>query len=98
MRAVVKTGGKQYIVAAGDQITVERCVGEAGSTVNLDVLMVGDKIGAPFVAGATVTAEIVEQTRDDKVLIFKKKRRQNYKRLNGHKQDLTVLKITNVQA
>ena len=97
MFAVIKTGGKQYKVAKNDVVVVERLAGEAGSTITLDqVLMVGEKIGAPLVAGAAVTATVVEQTRGDKVIIFKKKRRQNYRRKNGHRQDLTVLRITDI--
>ena len=97
MFAVIKTGGKQYKVAANDVIRVEKLAGEAGETVTLDqVLMVGDKIGAPTVAGASVTATVVEQTRAEKVIIFKKKRRQNYRRKKGHRQELTVLRITNI--
>jgi len=99
MYAVIKTGGKQYRVAPNDVITVERLEGEAGADLTLsDVLMVaneGDlKVGTPMLAGATVSATIVEQTRGDKVLIFKKRRRKHYRRKNGHRQDLTVLKIT----
>jgi large subunit ribosomal protein L21 len=97
MFAVVKTGGKQYKVAENDLIRVEKLPGEAGDTVTLDqVLMVGEKVGAPFVAGASVTATVVEQTRGDKIIIFKKKRRQNYRRKNGHRQHLTVLRITGI--
>ena len=97
MFAVIKTGGKQYKVAPNDVIRVERLPGQAGDTVTLDqVLMVGDKIGAPMVAGASVTATLLEQARGDKVIIFKKKRRQNYRRKKGHRQDLTVLRITGI--
>jgi large subunit ribosomal protein L21 len=101
MYAVIKTGGKQYRVAPEDVITVERLEGEAGAAITLsDVLMVdsdaGLKIGAPLVAGASVLATIVEQTRGEKVLIFKKRRRKHYRRKNGHRQDLTVLKITGI--
>ena len=94
MFAVIKTGGKQYKVAPNDVILVEKLPGQAGDTVTLDqVLMVGDKVGAPLVAGASVTATLVEHTRGEKVIIFKKKRRQNYRRKKGHRQDLTVLRI-----
>ena len=94
MFAVIKTGGKQYKVAPNDVILVEKLPGQAGDTVVLDqVLLVGDKVGAPIVAGASVTATLVEQTRGEKVIIFKKKRRQNYRRKKGHRQDLTVLRI-----
>jgi large subunit ribosomal protein L21 len=101
MYAVIKTGGKQYRVAPDDVITVERLEGEAGGALTLsEVLMVADdgslKVGTPMLAGATVSATIVEQTRGDKVLIFKKRRRKHYRRKNGHRQDLTVLKITGI--
>jgi large subunit ribosomal protein L21 len=104
MFAVIRTGGKQYKVAKDDLIRVEKLAGEPGATVTLDeVLMVGGegaeaRAGAPVVAGASVTAELVEHTRGDKVIIFKKKRRHNYRRKNGHKQDLTVLRITGITA
>jgi large subunit ribosomal protein L21 len=97
MFAVIKTGGKQYKVAPNDVIRVEKLQASAGETITLDqVLMVGDKIGAPIVAGAHVTATVLEQTRADKVIIFKKKRRQNYRRKKGHRQELTVLRITEI--
>ncbi|MDR3436544.1 50S ribosomal protein L21 [Telmatospirillum sp.] len=97
MFAVIKTGGKQYKVAPNDVIRVEKLPGEAGDTVTLDqVLLVDDKVGAPLVAGASVTATLLEQTRAEKVIIFKKKRRQNYRRKKGHRQELTVLRITGI--
>lgn len=101
MYAVVRTGGKQYRVAKDDVIRVERLGGAVGSTVELaDVLMVGDgartEIGAPAVSAARVVAEVVEQTRDAKLLVFKKKRRKNHRRLRGHRQQLTVLRITDI--
>ena len=104
MFAVIKTGGKQYRVAAGDVIKVERLEVEAGSTIALDnVLMLGGEgaeatIGAPLVAGASVAAEVIAQDRGPKIIVFKKKRRQNYRRKNGHRQDLTVLRITGISA
>ena len=99
MFAVIKTGGKQYRVAQGDVIKVERLAGEAGATIALDqVLMVGETIGTPLVAGASVSAEVVAQDRGPKLIVFKKKRRQNYRRKNGHRQDLTVLRITGISA
>ncbi len=99
MFAVIRTGGKQYTVAPEDVILVEKLAGKAGDKVVIDeVLAVGDKIGAPLLKGASVKAEIVEQERADKVLIFKKKRRHNYRRKNGHRQHLTALKITEVKA
>lgn len=103
MYAVIKTGGKQYKVQKDDVIRVEKLDAEAGKSVTLDeVLMVNDgkksTIGAPLVSGAKVTAEVVEQTRGDKVIVFKKKRRQNYRRKKGHRQDLTVLRIKDIKA
>ena len=99
MFAVIKTGGKQYSVAAEDTITVMSLAGEPGDKVTFaEVLMlVGDgdtKFGAPFVAGASVVGEIVAQARGPKVISFKKRRRQNSKRKRGHRQDLTTIKIT----
>ncbi|MEG9884678.1 MAG: 50S ribosomal protein L21 [Hyphomicrobiales bacterium] len=98
MYAVIKTGGKQYKVAENDVITVERLHGEPGQTVNLDrIVMVagsGDPIiGAPYVAGASVGAEVVEQGRGNKIAVFKKKRRKGYRRLRGHRQLSTTLRI-----
>jgi large subunit ribosomal protein L21 len=101
MFAVIKTGGKQYKVASGDIISVERLLGEPGSVIDLEeVLMISDgaelKVGKPFLAGAAVSATVVEQTRGEKIIVFKKKRRQNYRRRRGHRQELTVLKITDI--
>lgn len=100
MYAVVRTGGKQYRVTAGSIIEVEKLEGNAGDSVTLNEVLAlsGDKttIGSPLVAGATVTAQILEQGKADKVLIFKKKRRHNYKRKNGHRQRFTALHITAV--
>jgi large subunit ribosomal protein L21 len=94
MFAVVRTGGKQYRVAAGDKIVVEKMAGEAGQTVALtDVLFVGEAGEAKPVAGLSVSAEIIAQAKADKVIIFKKKRRHNYRRKNGHRQQHTILKI-----
>ncbi|WP_176083660.1 50S ribosomal protein L21 [Martelella sp. HB161492] len=103
MFAVIKTGGKQYRVMAEDTLSIEKLDAEAGATVEFDsVLMVGEgadaKIGAPFVAGAVVKAEVVEQTRGKKVIAFKKRRRQNSKRSRGHRQHFTVVKITDIIA
>lgn len=103
MYAVIKTGGKQYKVAKDDVILVEKLEVEAGKEIALDhVLMIGDganvTIGAPTVKGATVSATVVDQTKGDKVIIFKKNRRHNYRRKRGHRQKLTVLKITNIKA
>ena len=95
--AIFQTGGKQYRVQNGDTIKVEKL--DATGDIEFDkVLMVGDKIGNPYVDGARVIATVVEQKRDDKVLVFKKKRRQNYRRTRGHRQYLTVLKIKEIRA
>ncbi len=97
MFAVIRTGGKQYRVAANQTITVERVEGDAGASVEFgDVLMAGDKVGAPLVSGAKVTGTIVEHKRADTVLVFKKKRRQNYRRKNGHRQGLSVVRIDSI--
>lgn len=101
MYAVVRTGGKQYRVAPGDVLKVERLDGEAGQTILLqDVLMVADgetlTVGTPLVAGVAVKAEILEQTRAPKIIVFKKKRRHNYRRKRGHRQHVTVLKILEI--
>ena len=99
MFAVIKTGGKQYRVVPGDVIKVERLEAEAGATIALEeVLMLGDKIGTPLISGASVSAEVVAQDRGPKIIVFKKKRRQNYRRKNGHRQDITVLRITDITA
>jgi large subunit ribosomal protein L21 len=102
MFAVIRTGGKQYKVSSGDVIRVERLAGEAGQAVQLDeVLMLDDAgtttVGTPLVAGAAVTAEVVAQDRGPKIIVFKKKRRKNYRRKKGHRQDLTVLRITDIR-
>ena len=103
MFAVIKTGGKQYRVAANDVLTIEKLEAEAGAVVEFnEVLIIGEgadaKIGAPFVKGATVKAEVVEQNRGKKVLSFKKRRRQNSKRIRGHRQHHTVVRITDITA
>jgi len=103
MFAVIKTGGKKYKVAAEDTITVMTVAGNPGDKVTFDnVLMVvnGDstKMGTPSVAGASVAAEIVEQARGPKVIAFKKRRRKNSKRKRGHRQDLTIVRITGINA
>ncbi len=95
MFAVVRTGGKQYRVAAEQKITVDRLKGEVGETVQLgDILAIGEGGELKDVAGQVVSAEIVAQPKGDKVIVFKKKRRHGYRRRNGHRQLLTVLKIT----
>jgi large subunit ribosomal protein L21 len=100
MFAVIKTGGKQYKVAANEKITVERLAGEPGDKVELaEVLMLGGDditVGSPTVAGAVVACEIVSQSRGDKVIAFKKRRRQNSRRKRGHRQEYTVLKVTGI--
>ena len=97
MYAVIKTGGKQYRVASGDVIKIEKIAGEEGKEVVFnEVLALGDTIGAPLVAGASVKATVLKQTRDDKVIVFKKKRRHNYRRKNGHRQQITIVKITDL--
>jgi large subunit ribosomal protein L21 len=94
MFAIVRTGGKQYRVAAGDKIVVEKLAGAAGDTVTLgDVLFAGDGGESKSIDGLTVSAEIVAQAKADKVTVFKKKRRHNYRRKRGHRQQLTILKI-----
>jgi large subunit ribosomal protein L21 len=100
MFAVIKTGGKQYRVAADDKITVMTLAGEAGDTVSFEVLSFFDgetaEIGTPVVAGASVSAEIIEHDRGPKVIAFKKRRRKNSRRKRGHRQDLTVVRITDI--
>jgi large subunit ribosomal protein L21 len=101
MYAVIKTGGKQYRVAANDKILIEKLDGAAGDRVNFtEVLMVSNggtvDIGAPFLAGATVVGEIEKQARGPHIIIFKKRRRKHYRRRNGHRQDLTAVTITEI--
>jgi large subunit ribosomal protein L21 len=95
MFAIVRTGGKQYRVAAGDKIVVEKIAGDAGETVSLgDVLLAGEGSDLKSVEGLTVSAEIIAQAKADKVIVFKKRRRHNYRRKNGHRQQHTILRIT----
>ena len=101
MYAVIATGGKQYRVSEGDKVRVEKLSGDAGAKVVLDnVLMLGDgeqsKLGAPVVKGAKVEAEIIEQGRDKKVVVFKYKKRKQFRRKNGHRQSFTDLRITKI--
>jgi large subunit ribosomal protein L21 len=103
MFAVIKTGGKQYRVAANDVITIEKLEGVAGDKIEFtEILMVGvgadATIGAPFVEGAVVSAEVVDQGRAKKVIAFKKRRRQNSKRSRGHRQHQTIVRILDVAA
>lgn len=103
MFAVIKTGGKQYKVETNRVIKIEKIEGEPGAKVNFnEILMIGEFskpsiIGTPIIEGAAVTAEILEQFKDDKILVFKKKRRQNYRRKKGHRQELTSIKILDIK-
>ena len=97
MFAVLRTGGKQYRVAAGDKIAVEKLAGEAGDTIRLgEVLLAGDGGEIKDVAGVIVSAEIIAQAKSEKVIVFKKRRRHNYRRKNGHRQQLTLLRIVSI--
>lgn len=103
MFAIIKTGGKQYKVAQGDVVRIEKLDVPTGSTIELtDVILVNDgkkdHVGAPLVAGAKVEATVVEQMRDRKVIVFKKTRRHNYRRKKGHRQHLTVVQINKIVA
>ncbi|GAB6843283.1 large subunit ribosomal protein L21 [Methylorubrum rhodinum] len=103
MFAVIKTGGKQYRVAANDVITIATLEGEAGASVTFgDVLLFGDgeatQVGTPLLSGIGVTGEIVQHGRTRKVIAFKKRRRQNSRRRRGHRQDFTVVRITEISA
>lgn len=99
MFAVIKTGGKQYRVAADEVVTVGKIEAEAGSSITLPVLMLGGDnpiAGAPLVEGASVTIEVVKHTRGAKIIAFKKRRRQNSRRKIGHRQDFTVVRVTSI--
>ena len=103
MYAVLKTGGKQYKVAPNDVIMVEKLAADAGTSIELnEVLMISSDsastVGTPLIEGARVSAEVLEQKRGKKITVFKKKRRQNYRRTIGHRQELTVLRITDILA
>ena len=99
MFAVIRTGGKQYKVAPGDVLEVDRLDGDEGATVTFgEVLMAAGKAGAPLLSGASVAAEIVAQMRAPKVVAFKKKRRKNTHRKRGHRQQMTRIKITDIAA
>ncbi len=103
MFAVIESGGKQYKVAKNDVITVEKLAAEVGADIALErVLLLGEDgatvIGTPTVEGASVTAQVLDQTRGKKIIVFKKKRRKNYRRTQGHRQDLTVLRITEISS
>ena len=97
MFAVVRTGGKQYRVAAGDKIAVEKLAGDAGSTITLgDVMLAGEGDTLADAAKVVVSAEIIAQAKSEKVIVFKKRRRHNYRRRNGHRQQMTLLRILSV--
>ncbi|MEE2998865.1 MAG: 50S ribosomal protein L21 [Pseudomonadota bacterium] len=102
MYAVIKTGGKQYKVSPGDVIVVEKLLGETGAKIKLnEVLIIGEEgkdpeVGLPMVSNAAVNCEVMDQSRADKVIVFKKKRRQGYKRKKGHRQDQTVLRVLDI--
>jgi large subunit ribosomal protein L21 len=103
MYAVIRTGGKQYRVAENDVIAVEKLAAEAGASVEFGEVLALDKgagpvLGAPLIAGAKVAATVLEQKKDDKVVIFKKRQRQTYRRMRGHRQPLTVVRITGITA
>jgi large subunit ribosomal protein L21 len=101
MFAVIRTGGKQYRVAPNDIIEIEKIAGKPGDIVELSEVILlgggdGPKTGSPTIAGALVAAEVIEQKRADKIVVFKKKRRKNYRRTKGHRQALTALRITEI--
>lgn len=103
MHAIIKSGGKQYRVAENDLLKIEKLPGVAGDTIELtEVLMLagddGVQVGAPLVDGARVTAEVVDQTRNKKILVFKKRRRKHYRRLKGHRQQVTLVRITGIHS
>lgn len=104
MFAVIKTGGKQYRVSENDILTIEKVAGVAGDAVEFsEVLMVGEdgkapSVGTPLLEKAAVYGEVIDQTRGAKIIVFKKKRRQNYRRKKGHRQDLTLVRITQISA
>lgn len=101
MYAVIKTGGKQYRVEPSDKLRVDKLSGEPGEMVDIkDVLIVGEgektQVGVPVLDGASVKLEVLEQTRNEKIVVFKKKRRQNYRRTHGHKQQMTVVRVAEI--
>ena len=103
MFAIIKTGGKQYKIKENDTIFVEKLKNKKGDKIDIkDVLLLSNdktniKVGTPFLKGITIKAEVLEQKKNKKVIVFKKKRRKNYKRKNGHRQDVTVLKILKIE-
>jgi large subunit ribosomal protein L21 len=102
MFAIIRTGGKQYRVAKDDKLEIERLNAKDGDSIDLDVLFLSDgktiKTGEPLVSGASVKAKVLGEVRGPKITIFKKKRRQNYRRKKGHRQDLTLIQITDIKA
>lgn len=101
MYAVVRTGGKQYRVTENDVIVVERLLAEPGDRVELDQVLMMDRgdgttVGSPLVEGARIAATVLDQAKTDKILVFKKKRRKNYRRIRGHRQNVTVLRVTDI--
>lgn len=97
MYAVIKTGGKQYKVTSGDVVKIEKIAGDEGKEVIFnEVLALDGTVGTPLVSGASVKALVLKQVRDAKVIVFKKKRRQNYRRKNGHRQSISLVKITDI--
>lgn len=103
MYAVIETGGKQYRVSAGNRIRVEKCDAEVGSVVSIDkVLMLGRDdapvVGTPYVEGATVLAKVLEHGKEDKVIVFKYRRKKNYRRFRGHRQQYTELSVESINA
>jgi large subunit ribosomal protein L21 len=102
MYAVIRTGGKQYRVSQGDTLRVEKLAGDVGASITFDeVLMIGGEkvnVGKPLVSGAKVSAEITAQDRAKKIIVFKMRRRKNYRRKNGHRQAYTEVKITGISA
>ena len=94
--AIIRSGGKQFRVEKGAKVRVPSLSGEVGSAVELDVLATAEKIGAPLVEGATVSATVLDHGRDTKIIVFKKKRRKQYKRTKGHRQGYTTIKIDSI--
>ena len=94
--AIVRTGGKQFRVEKGAKVRVPSIEGEVGASVDLEVLATAEKVGAPLVDGAKVTATVVDHGRGEKIIVFKKKRRKQYKRTKGHRQGYTTLKIESI--
>ncbi|MDJ1304665.1 MAG: 50S ribosomal protein L21 [Candidatus Midichloria sp.] len=97
MFAVVETGGKQYRVKVGDVIQTEKVTADIGRVVELEkVILIGEKVDAKSLGGAKVTAKVLEHKKTDKVIVFKKKRRHNYRRKRGHRQQITVMRVKEI--